>query len=92
MLDENVRLREEETLLLEKFKTLKQRHDTMRTSRSPKKLRSTMEGAQSRSRSPLKKADFTVELQTLRENIEKSNKTISQLKTEVEFTKRATHG
>ena len=44
LLDENVRLREEETLLMEKFKTLKQRHSTMRSG-SPKKLRSTMEGA-----------------------------------------------
>lgn len=86
LLDENVRLREEESLLMEKFKTMKKRHDATRRIASPKKLRSTMDA------SPTRRADFTVELQTLRENIEKSNKNIAQLKTEVEFTKKATHG
>jgi len=57
-----------------------------------KKLRSTMDGNRSRSRSPVKKADFTMELSNLRGHIEKSNKEISQLKTEIEFSKRATGG
>jgi hypothetical protein len=53
LLDENVKLREEEQLLTEKFKVLKKRQMTVRDgSANTKKLRSTMDGSTSRSRSP----------------------------------------
>ena len=97
MIEENIKMQEEEQELMIKVRKLqKKKQKTMiEGSAQVKKLTSTLEGRPgTTTRSPDKKlgSDFAMDLQHLRTHIEKSNKTITELKTEIEFAKRASHG
>lgn len=101
MIEENLRLQDDEHHLMTKVKKLQKKKKAMladghSSHHHSKKLTSTVGGHhhdRSRSRSPAKKGpDFTMDLTNLRGHIEKSNKSIIDLKHDIEVSKRVTHG
>eukprot|EP00347_Sterkiella_histriomuscorum_P001912 403370193 len=100
LIDDNLRLQDEEHKLTLQVKKMQKKRQ-LGITENQKKLRKTVDymggGNKSRSRSPNKRADrfggdLVQELQSYRLHIEKSQKTIQEMKSEIEFSKRATHG
>ncbi|CDW86689.1 protein fantom [Stylonychia lemnae] len=96
MIEDNLRLQDEEqdlTRKVKKLQKLRQTHISSTNTEINKKLRKTTDGYDvNRSRSPNKNHEFVLDVQSYRQHIEKSQKQIMELQREIEMSKRATTG
>lgn len=96
MIEDNLRLQDEEQDLTRKVKKLqkvRQTNISITNSEINKKLRKTTDGFDvTRSRSPNRNHEFVLDVQSYRQHIEKSQKQILELQREIEMSKRATTG